>query len=250
MNTFKEPKFNESPFTCPHCQAIAQMDFYIPSEIERAVIDEIASIEHIAQQLVKDSFANQGECERLYNRTETIKEIMQDYRAYANTFCVCQNCYKISIWVDEKIVYPKPRLTPLPNEDLPDKIKADYEEASAIVKDSPRGACALLRLALEKLMKHLDKDNKNKTLNDAIKNFIEKEKPDETLQKALHSVRVTGNNAVHPKELDISDNREIAIILFEIINHIAEKTLSSVKQIDKIYNLLPENAKKDIKIKN
>lgn len=42
---------------------------------------------------------------------------------------------KISIWIDEKMVYPKPRLTPLPNDDLPDDIKADYEEASLIVQD-------------------------------------------------------------------------------------------------------------------
>lgn len=241
MNTFKEPKFNESPFTCPHCQAIAQMEFFIPSKIRSFIFNNLYYIEQDRNVFLTESASN---------RINNIRELAKSYETYANTFCVCQNCYKISIWVDEKIVYPKPRLTPLPNEDLPDKIKADYEEASAIVQDSPRGACALLRLALEKLMKHLDKDNKNKTLNDAIKNFIEKEKPDETLQKALDSVRVIGNNAVHPKELDISDNREIAIILFEIINHIAEKTLSSVKQIDKIYNLLPENAKKDIKIKN
>ncbi|STQ86897.1 hypothetical protein LS73_007760 [Helicobacter muridarum] len=54
MNTtFKEPKFDESSFTCPHCGVLAQMDFFIPNEIERAIIDEIMDIESIAQKIDK-----------------------------------------------------------------------------------------------------------------------------------------------------------------------------------------------------
>ncbi|WP_276891602.1 DUF4145 domain-containing protein [Helicobacter japonicus] len=239
--TFKEPKFNESSFTCPHCGVLAQMDFSIPSEIERAIIDEIMDIESIAQKIDKH-ILNEGEGERLHHRTEAIKEIMQDYRAYANTFCVCQNCNEISIWINQKMVYPKARLTPLPNKDLPDEIKADYEEASKIMQDSPRGACALLRLALQKLMIHLEED---KNLDKAIQSLIDKQKIDKTLQKALDSVRVIGNSAIHPNELDVKDNVEIAAALFKIINYIAEKILSDKREIEEIYSLLPENAKRE-----
>lgn len=226
---FKEPKFNESSFTCPHCGVLAQMKFFIPSEIGQQISLELDDIKHI--------IANQ-----IRSRIIAIQNNIDFYRNNANTFCVCQNCNEISIWINQKMVYPKTRLTPLPNKDLPDDIKADYEEASKIVQDSPRGACALLRLALQKLMIHLGED---RNLDKAIQGLIDKKKIDEILQKALDSVRVIGNSAIHPNELDVKDNVEIAAALFKIINYIAEKILSDKREIEEIYSLLPKSAKRE-----
>ena len=230
-NNFKEPKFNTTPFTCPHCQAISQMNFIIPSKMKQSIY---ANLQDIRATYIL------GENAR--NRVNNIENIADVYEEFANSFAICQSCKKISIWVDEKMIYPKSRLTPLPNEDLPDDIKADYEEASLIVQDSPRGACALLRLALQKLMIYLGED---KNLDKAIKNLIDKKIINEDLQKALDTVRVIGNSAVHPNELDIKDNKEIAIALFKIINYIAEKILTEKKRVDEIYNILPETAKRE-----
>lgn len=230
-NNFKEPKFNTTPFTCPHCQAISQMNFIIPSKMKQSIY---ANLQDIRATYIL------GENAR--NRVNNIENIADVYEEFANSFAICQSCKKISIWVDEKMIYPKSRLTPLPNEDLPDDIKADYEEASLIVQDSPRGACALLRLALQKLMIYLGED---KNLDKAIKNLIDKKIINEDLQKALDTVRVIGNSAVHPNELDIKDNKEIAIALFKIINYIAEKILTEKKRVNEIYNILPETAKRE-----
>ncbi|TXJ49306.1 DUF4145 domain-containing protein [Brachyspira aalborgi] len=229
-NNFKEPKFNTTHFTCPHCQAVSQMDFIIPSEMKQRIY---ANLQDIRAYIL-------GENEQ--NRINAVKHIADIYEKFSNSFAICINCKKISIWVDEKMVYPKPRLTPPPNKDLPDDIKADYEEASLIVQDSPRGACALLRLALQKLMIHLEED---KNLDKAIKSLIDKKIINEDLQKALDSVRVIGNSAVHPNELDIKDNKEIAIALFKIINYISEKMLTDKNKVNEIYNILPETAKRE-----
>lgn len=231
-NNFKEPKFNTTPFTCPHCQAIAQMNFIIPSETKQKIYLNLQDIK--ANYLVSSENAR--------NRVNNIEYITDIYEKFANSFAICQNCQKISIWLNEKMIYPKPRLTPPPNEDLPEEIKIDYEEASLIVQDSPRGACALLRLALQKLMIHLGED---KNLDKAIKSLIDKKIINEDLQKALDAVRVIGNSAVHPNELDIKDNQEIAIALFKIINYIAEKMLTDKKKVNEIYDILPETAKRE-----
>ena len=38
MNTtFKESKFDESSFTCPHCGVLAQMVFFIPSAMQQTI---------------------------------------------------------------------------------------------------------------------------------------------------------------------------------------------------------------------
>lgn len=78
----------------------------------------------------------------MQNRMEYIQCYME-FMEHGNSFAICQNCNEISLY-KSKMVYAKARLTPLSNEDLPDEIKADYEEASAILQDSPRGVCALL----------------------------------------------------------------------------------------------------------
>ena len=236
-NNFKEPKFNTTPFTCPHCQAISQMIFIIPSEAKQNIY---INSQGIKQEIVKQMYGRVTE--NIENRIYNINNIADIYERFSNSFAICQNCQKISIWVDEKMVYPKPRLTPLPNKDLPDEIKADYEEASLIVQDSPRGACALLRLALQKLMIHLEED---KNLDKAIKSLIDKKIINEDLQKALDSVRVIGNSAVHPNELDIRDNKEIAIALFKIINYISEKMLTDKNKVNEIYDILPETTKRE-----
>ncbi len=106
-----------------------------------------------------------------------------------------------------------------------------------IVNDSPRGACALLRLALQKLMPHLEESGKN--LNEDIGNLVKKGISSE-VQKALDSVRVIGNNAVHPGELDLKDDVRTAISLFRLINYIVDNQISSKKEIDGIFEGLPQ----------
>ncbi|HNJ61220.1 MAG TPA: DUF4145 domain-containing protein, partial [Chitinophagales bacterium] len=77
------------------------------------------------------------------------------------------------------------------------------------------------------------------------KNLVKKGLPPK-VQEALDSVRVIGNESVHPGELNINDNREIAAQLFKLVNFIATKMISEPKEIDEIYNSLPEKKLKGI----
>eukprot|EP01031_Cornospumella_fuschlensis_P049643 gene49643-60771_t len=82
-----------------------------------------------------------------------------------------------------------------PNPDLPENVLSIYNEAANIVNSSPRGALALLRLAIQELCINLGESGKD--LNKDIGNLVSKGLlPD--VQKALDVVRVIGNNAVHP----------------------------------------------------
>lgn len=110
---------------------------------------------------------------------------------------ICSQCREPTIWVGEDIIYPSASTAPRPHEDMPDEIKKDYLEARQLVDTSPRAAAALLRLAMEKLTRQLTGYD-DQTLNDNIGELVDEGRIDERIQKALDSVRVTGNDMVHP----------------------------------------------------
>jgi endogenous inhibitor of DNA gyrase (YacG/DUF329 family) len=156
----------------------------------------------------------------------------------------CGHCLKYTVWVKDKMVYPFSGTAPLPNPDMPDDVKQDYEEARDILSISPRGAAALLRLSIQKLCKHLGQPGEN--INSDIAALV-KEGLSTKLQQALDSVRVIGNNAVHPGQIDLKDDIETANKLFVFVNIICDNQISQPKQIGEFYDTkVPENLRQAI----
>lgn len=217
-NTYTPPSFNANAFNCPHCNAYAQQKWFNTAKtvkiISRGVPDPSSSINTRHQGLVNN--------------------LLISY---------CTNCNDYSLWLREKMIYPKSSNTPLPHEDMPEDVKKDFLEARNIVNESSRGACALLRLSLQKLMPHLEEEDKN--LNTAIGNLVKNGLPVE-IQQALDSVRVIGNEAVHPGQLDLKDNVETALTLFELLNLVIDRMIAQPKKIQEIYERLPESKKQGI----
>jgi len=158
-------------------------------------------------------------------------------------FSFCGHCKNYAIWHQGVMIYPEFFGIEVPNIDLEDDIKKDYEEAAEIVQRSPRGAAALLRLAVQRLCKQLGQ--KGKDVNTDIANLVKEGLPVK-IQKALDTVRVTGNEAVHPGILDLRDDQETAQNLFKLINFIAEKMISEPKEVEKLFDSLPEDKKEAI----
>lgn len=159
-------------------------------------------------------------------------------------FSTCECCDKSSVWHNRQLIHPQLILVEPPNPDLENEIISDYNEAAAILQQSPRGASAILRLAAQKICKQLGEDGKN--LNSNIASLVKKGlSPD--IQKSLDILRVIGNNAVHPGEISVDDTPEIALALFRIINKIADTMITDKKEIDAIYNSLPDKQKESIK---
>ena len=143
------------------------------------------------------------------------------------------------------ILYPTTNLAgiPLPSPDMPEEVTTDYKEARAIFGNSPRSSAALLRLALQKLCIHLGEPGKK--LDDDIGSLVAKGLSTQ-IQQALDIIRVIGNNAVHPGEIDLHEEKETVLKLFEIINFIVNQMITQPQEIARIYNKLPEGPKKAI----
>lgn len=159
----------------------------------------------------------------------------------------CYTCDKPAIWLHDRLIYPPMMTGPSPNPDLSSDVTRDYDEARRILELSPRGAAALLRLAVEKICIELGADGKD--INQRIAYLVSKGLPDE-VQQALDAVRVIGNEAVHPGQVDIRDDRETANKLFDLVNFIAYDRITRPNQIAGVYSMIPEGKRKAIEERN
>ncbi len=202
-----QPEVYKRSFTCPHCGSIATQDWW-----DRA----------------GDGFEYQSSLDNLIR------------------VGVCQHCQSFSIWVVDKMYYPNTGNAPFPNPDMPESVLKLYLEAAAIHPKSPRGAAALLRLAIQVLCKELGEKGEN--INTDIGNLVKKGLPI-IVQKSLDIVRVTGNDAVHPGQID-TDNPESVSQLFELVNIIIEYMIALPKKVNGLYSSLPADKLKGIEVRD
>lgn len=152
----------------------------------------------------------------------------------------CFGCKGFSVWIAGELIYPTNEAEHLPNEDMPPDVKSVFQEAAKVFHLSARGSAALLRLAIQKLMPHVGEKGRN--INDDIGALVKKGL-DPVVQQALDVVRVVGNNAVHPGQIDLDDNQETAAKLFNLVNIIVATMITTRKQISAMFDELPDAAK-------
>ena len=170
---------------------------------------------------------------------KTSSELVKAFQQDNNPLKVgkCAHCGKQTIWLNGLLLYPNTGHAPAANEDLSLDVKKLYAEAASIVRLSPRAAAALLRLAVETMC--LELGPKKGNLNEMIQSLVDEGKVAKKIQMALDTVRITGNDAVHPGEIDDADDLESVLVIFDLINAIASHAITEPRMIDTVYAKLP-----------
>ena len=204
-----EPQKERKAYTCPYCNTISQMD-----------ID--------THRFPKDAHGTRhGGIE--------IKNQLTIHR--------CQCCGQKIIWIDDNYVYPD-IVAEEANPDMPDSVKQLYNEAGLIYNKSPRAACALLRLAIDRLCNELGETDRdiNKNIGALVRNGLP-----QTVQQALDVVRVIGNKAVHPGQIAFDvDDKATTTMLMRLLNIIVERMITEPKDIESLYQGLPTSVRESI----
>ena len=209
-NKYIEPSWDKDSFTCPHCNAVSLMDF------KRVNYQDMASCLHDKTRIWGSSWVG---------------------------IATCYNCKKKSIFINNQYVYPD-IVAEEANPDMPESVKQLYNEAGLIYNKSTRAACALLRLAIDRLCNELGETDRD--INKNIGALVKKGLP-QTVQKALDVVRVVGNKAVHPGQIAFDvDDKATATMLMRLLNIIAERMITEPKDIESLYQGLPESVKESI----
>ena len=157
--------------------------------------------------------------------------------------CTCLYCNQKSIWYKKNMVLPPIGEVPPPNHDLRDDIKEDYNEARNILVYSPRAACAILRLAIDKLMTQVgfDKYQVTKNKKDSGENNLNNK-----LGRTLERLSMKGKTQIEAGKIDSTDDKAVAMGLFELINLITELKISQSNKINQL-NELVSHSINDIK---
>lgn len=170
---------------------------------------------------------------------------------------VCQGCNDHSLWVptkfvgdslsllsmDYKLAYPAISQAPSPEENMPEDIKIDFEEARQVFGASPRAAAALLRLCVQKLCQELL--GKKGDIHKQIGELVEKGLPPRVL-KAFDTIRIFGNESVHPGTVNLNDTPEVALALFSLLNMAVRHCITEEKELEAIRALTPEAKRREI----
>lgn len=260
QNTDRVPEINKTAFSCPHCNAYTTQYW---SKLYSDPYSEESRTPTIPDQRLKERFETDREMNQQLKAhlIEWVDKMtvgkpfteVQENSSYSRRLLMnlnisqCYNCKEIAIWVHDQLIYPSTKIEIQPNQDLPSYIKRLFEEARGIVASSPKGAAALLRLSIQYLCKELGESGKN--IDKDIASLVTKGL-DPLVQQALDVVRVVGNEAVHPGEIDLDDNKDTALQLFNLVNLICNQMITQPKQVKALYDKLPEKKLKGIEQRN
>ncbi|MCB4773532.1 MAG: DUF4145 domain-containing protein [Sulfurovum sp.] len=234
------PKLLKESFICPHCKVLAKQDWLNSSNLGDMVADfyRFKFFDYRKSIDVDDQKAIENFLEKAKTN---VPRMIVNYFPKKMNIAKCHSCTNYSIWVANDIVYPRNISIEAPNSDMNEDIQELYNEAASIFLDSPKGATAILRLALQKLLIQMGKTGKK--INNDIKELVS-DGLNPKMQKALDTLRVVGNNAVHPGQIDLDDNKHRALQLFKVLNMIADDMITKPKAMNDLYDdIIPDETK-------
>ncbi|MFQ6486123.1 DUF4145 domain-containing protein [Brachybacterium epidermidis] len=226
--TRTHPSHGSPSFACPHCQTQAQQDW------SESVWVKLAKHSGSTRwRTIDRSECHVCEKEAIWFRTElSAPTVAGGLSPGAQT--------PDELWT---MIWPPTAAGEPPHKQLPESLRDLYEEARAVAVFSPRAAAALLRLLTEDLVRQFA--DPNATLNDNIGALVRDGKLGSHDQQMADYLRITGNRAVHPGQVDDVDGEASrrADLMFTFINLLVERFIALPERIAEAYAQLPEGAR-------
>ncbi len=244
------PAIDKAAFNCPHCGALAPQHW-------AAVLTELVNKGTTPERFSSNPLLKtDGSMFRTMTLTSKIDELSAgkivavlaspsqkpQKQLYNIDIAYCDHCAEPSVWIGSNQVHPISGEIAA-HDDMPEPARGAFDEASKVLSASPRAAAALARLALQQLCTTLGYTQK--TIDKQIAAMVADGLPPE-IQKMLDAVRVFGNNAVHPGEIDVRDDKATVEVLLACMNSVCQRLITEKRQIEEIYAKLPQGARDTI----
>lgn len=122
---------------------------------------------------------------------------------------------------------------------MPPEIATIFEEARLVAAVSPRASSALLRLCVEKLCGHLDAEGSD--LDKKVAWLVTKGLANAEIARAMHIIRIVGNDAVHAGTIFEDDDEYSNSFFFGLLNRIVERLIGDKRKDAEMWSLLPSD---------
>jgi hypothetical protein len=167
---------------------------------------------------------NTKEIERFVERLKK-NELTYEYQKHPHPLRVrmanlhisnCHGCNGFSLWVGGLLVFPTSvdKTTEL--------VEEDVEEAAAILNEFPRGATALMRVCIQKLVPLLQDNGKelDQRLSSLVRKGLEME-----MQQSMEVLQVLRSDSTRLSPLESQADKEIALRFLDSLQTILERRM-------------------------
>lgn len=281
---YRKPEYNALEFTCPHCNELVlheSISYEICTFSKVNVTFGNNDLFNYQQKYIWD-----GKDPSITNKTPLVKtHIEKSYDALADSRIVsilfitriCSKCGSRCYWEivskipdnvslkdcnlqteyshEVKLIYPQISLIDKPNKDMDQKDKDWFNEARDIFDRSPKAAGALLRSVLESILrKKFFEKHSTSMLGSILNDNVVKNMLGNDVMSVCETCKLIGNNASHSNGLalliDENEQKEQVILLFKLINLVANEIISEPLKKKNLLNEAKEVGEKLTKNKD
>ena len=226
MNEYIEPQLGAESFSCPHCNTVAHQDWYsLFLRPENAAEVRVLTPETV--KALRQDDAQRDSIKEIDQFVERLKKnaLTYEYQKHPHPLKVkmanlhisnCHSCNGFSLWVGGLLVFPT-RI-----DKTPELVEEDLEEAAAILNKFPRGATALMRVCIQKLVPLLKENGKE--LSDDISSLMRKGLEME-MQQAMEVLEFLRGDSAQLNSLESQADRETALRLLDSLKAVLERRM-------------------------
>ena len=243
---YLQPQLGAESFSCPHCNVEADQDWFSlflkPEKGTDVVVLALEAAfnlnsedldERESEQLAKRLQENVVTYEYI-NNPRTVKAKLVNVHASR-----CYNCNGFAVWVRDQLVFPgrivETSYTVIQgvraSGDQVQEVAVNdaeepaaeveelegFEEAAAILHNSPRGATALMRICVQKMLPLLNREDTH--LDENISNLVRKGLEVE-IQQSMDALQIRRQTPFSPAHFDRKKDEETATKLLEFLQGI------------------------------
>jgi hypothetical protein len=221
-----EPRLGAESFSCPHCNAPANQDWYSlflkPENADEVLVLTPETVTVRTQS--KNEWNDITEIDQFVERLKR-NEVTYVYQKHSQSLKVkmanlhlssCPSCTGFALWVGERLTFP------INLDKTPALAEEDFEEAAAILNKSPRGATALMRVCIQKLVPLLKQNGKylDTSMSSLVRKGLEVD-----IQQAMEVLQILGNDLVQPTNLNTQEDKEMALRFVDSLKAILERRM-------------------------
>ena len=227
MSEYIKPRLGAESFSCPYCNTVAHQDWYsLFLTPENAAEVRVLTPEAV-KALGQGDAQQRDKIKEIDQFVERLKknELTYEYQKHPHPLKVkmanlhisnCHSCNGFSLWVGGLLVFPT-RI-----DKTPALVEEDLEEAAAILNKFPRGATALMRVCIQKLVPLLKENGKE--LSDDISSLMRKGLEME-MQQAMEVLEFLRGDSAQLNSLESQADRETALRLLDSLKAVLERRM-------------------------